>query len=79
MAGARVLRVMAQVAMSSLTPPAMVEGMQANLVLLDAKQVIDRATYAQPHEISTGVRGVWVNGVQVWDGQNRSEKLAYRQ
>lgn len=44
------------------------KGMRADLVLLDAEQVIDRATFAEPQLFSEGIRAVFVNGVRVWDG-----------
>jgi len=43
-------------------------GFFADLVLLDTMALADRATPANPHLTSTGVRAVWVNGVLVYDG-----------
>ncbi len=45
-------------------------GMLADLVLFDPDRVIDRATPAEPHLVSEGIRRVWVNGRVVYaDGK----------
>ena len=39
---------------------------KADVVIFDPNTIIDRATYEQPKQISTGMRYVWVNGTLVW-------------
>jgi dihydroorotase/N-acyl-D-amino-acid deacylase len=41
------------------------EGLYADIAVFDPKTIIDHATYEQPHQLSTGVRYVFVNGVAV--------------
>jgi N-acyl-D-aspartate/D-glutamate deacylase len=46
-------------------------GCSADVVLLDAEEVTDRATFERPHRLSTGIKQVWVNGTRVIkDGQH---------
>ncbi|HKO15593.1 MAG TPA: D-aminoacylase [Gemmatimonadaceae bacterium] len=44
------------------------EGMYADVVVFDPATIIDRATYEQPHQLSEGVRYVFVNGTAVVSG-----------
>ncbi|HWJ14730.1 MAG TPA: D-aminoacylase [Gemmatimonadaceae bacterium] len=43
------------------------EGLAADIMLFDPKTIIDRATYERPHQLSVGVRYVFVNGIAVVD------------
>ncbi|HEV8147823.1 MAG TPA: D-aminoacylase [Bryobacteraceae bacterium] len=51
------------------------EGMFADIVIFDPDKVADRATYESPHQLSVGIREVFVNGVAVVrDGKHTGAK-----
>jgi len=58
-------------------------GMFADLVLFDPATVIDNATPQKPHEVSSGIVHVWVNGSTVWANgktvRSRSGRVLRRQ
>jgi len=46
-------------------------GCYADVVIFDAETVMDQATFEDAHQLSTGIRDVWVNGTRVVrDGQH---------
>lgn len=40
-------------------------GAFADLITFDAESISDKATFEEPHQLSVGVRDVWVNGARV--------------
>lgn len=52
------------------------KGMKADLVLFDADEVLDNATFAEPQNLSTGIRATYVNGIKVWNGTAVTGSLA---
>ncbi len=54
------------------------EGYYADVVVFDPETVIDHATYDEPHQLSTGVAHVLVNGVAVVSGGEHTGALPGR-
>jgi len=54
------------------------EGMKADIVIFDAKRVIDRSTFKEPQLLSAGIERVIVNGEPVWERDRVTGKLPGR-
>ena len=50
----------------------LMEGMYADVIIFDPETVIDNATYTEPHQLSSGIRDVWVNGARVLENGNHN-------
>ena len=54
------------------------EGAYADVIVFDPETIADKATYEQPHQLSVGVRDVFVNGTAVLrDGVHTGAKPGY--
>jgi N-acyl-D-amino-acid deacylase len=49
-------------------------GYFADLVLFDTDTITERASFAEPAQISAGIASVWVNGVIAWRKQAPSSQ-----
>ena len=54
------------------------ENMWADIVVLDPNEVIDRATYENPHQFPEGIKHVIINGELLVEDEQQSEKLPGR-
>ncbi len=50
-------------------------GAYADVIIFDPDTVRDNATFADPHQLSTGVRDVWVNGTRVLENASHTGAL----
>jgi len=51
------------------------EGYYADITIFDPENIQDHATFENPHQYSTGIHHVWVNGEEVVkDGQHTGKK-----
>src|SRR5207237_4606026 len=53
---------------------ALKKGYFADIVIFDPAKIEDHSTFEKPHQYSTGVRDVFVNGVQVRSEERRVGK-----
>lgn len=53
-------------------------GYYADIVIFDPLTIQDHATFEDPHQLSTGVTDVWVNGVQVLKNSEHTGKFPGR-
>jgi N-acyl-D-amino-acid deacylase len=51
------------------------ENMWADIVVLDPNEVIDRATYENPHQFPVGIKHVIINGEIVIEDEQQTDKL----
>jgi N-acyl-D-amino-acid deacylase len=57
---------------------ALAPGFYADVVVFDPAAIIDHATFAEPHQYSTGVMHVFVNGTQVLAGGEHTDAVPGR-
>jgi N-acyl-D-amino-acid deacylase len=50
-------------------------GHYADIVIFDPETISDNATFDSPHQLSTGVRDVWVNGTRVLDNGKHTNAM----
>lgn len=56
----------------------LVPGYYADIVVFDPETIQDHATYTEPHQLSTGIEHVFVNGVQVMEAGRHTGALPGR-
>ena len=54
------------------------EGYAADIVVFDAAEIIDRATFDEPHTYPSGIEADFVNGRLVINGDTHTEALPDR-
>jgi len=53
-------------------------GRKADVVIIDANTIADKATFEEPHQLSVGVKWLLVNGTLVMDEGNPTSALPGR-
>jgi N-acyl-D-amino-acid deacylase len=53
-------------------------GMMADVIVFDPETVTDNATFEHPHQLSTGIEHVWVNGTAVVTDGNHTDAMPGR-